>query len=143
MDAKSIRLRLSGHGDVTAHRDGSFTLSLRRPVGEYWRERLRREVALQVPGAQIRFDRCRLSADPYFEVHEVLFRVGPAPDSAPGVSHVTSHAEGSADEVATAEGAVIPARMCVSLGMRPGSSDGPGRLSPLELVGRAGSGRAA
>ena len=52
--------------------------------------------------------------------------------------------EGSAHEVAKAEGAVIPAQQCDSLGWRPGSSEGPGRIPPgSAMVGRADSGRAA
>jgi hypothetical protein len=78
MDARTIRLRLSGHGDVTAHKDGSFTLSLRRPAGEFWRNRMGRAVRDEIPGAVLRLYRCRPAADRYFEFHEVFFRLGPA-----------------------------------------------------------------
>ena len=51
--------------------------------------------------------------------------------------------EGPNHEVAVGDGAVIPARTCVPLGMCPGSNSGPGYTSPGGMVGRAGSGRAA
>lgn len=51
--------------------------------------------------------------------------------------------EGSAHEVAKAEGAVIPAQQCDSLGWRPGSSEGPGRIPPGSVVVGAGARRVA
>lgn len=141
MDAKTIRLRLEPHGDLTAHRDGSFTLSLRRPVGEYWRERLLRAVREEVPGARVRLIKCRPAADRFSEFHEVLFTLGPGPESAPSLITPGSKRE-VPREVAKAERAVIPAHLSESPGRRPGSGEGPGRVSPAGLVGRE-SGRAA
>ena len=77
MDARTIRLRLSGHGDVRLHRDGSWTLRLVKPAGEFWKERLTRAVRDEVPGAVVSLYRCRRAADRWFEVHELEFRVGP------------------------------------------------------------------
>lgn len=79
MDAKTIRLRLSGHGDLTAHQDGSFTLGLTRLWGESWGARLKKAVVDEVPGARVRVVRCRRLKDRMFERHEVVFRVGPEP----------------------------------------------------------------
>lgn len=78
MDARSIRTRLEGHGDVTAHRDGSFTLRLERPVGEFWYERMRRAVREEVPGAVIRHSGSRPSTWRAREIHEVVFDLGTA-----------------------------------------------------------------
>ena len=82
MDAASIRLRLQGHGDLTAHRDGTYTLRLERPAGEHWTGRMAREVTDQVPGAAIRLTRRYLSTWKAREVHEVVFGFSAAGESA-------------------------------------------------------------
>lgn len=79
MDAATIRLRLSGHGDVSAHRDGTFTLSLTRPHGEFWSTRLQKAIRDEVPGAVVSVYRRRPAADRYFDHHEVVFSLGQVP----------------------------------------------------------------
>lgn len=76
VDPNIIRQRLSGHGDVTAHKNGQFTLSLYRPVGEFWTLRLQKAIRDEIPGAHIDFYRCRPAGDRAFEHHEIIFTVG-------------------------------------------------------------------
>ena len=63
-------------------------------------------------------------------------------ESRPTVTTRTCHMEGYADEVGTGDWAVAPpAHMCVPPGRRPGSFEGPGRVSPGDVVGREAGGR--
>ena len=82
MDGSTLRARLASHGKVTGHRDGHWTLRLVRPAEENFdTQSLWRVVHREIPGAVLNLWRCRRAADRYFEVHEVLFRLGPAPES--------------------------------------------------------------
>ena len=115
MDPRTIRLRLSGHGDLIAHRDGSFTLSLQRPAGEFWKNRMGMAVRTEVPGAVLSLYRCRRAADRYFEIHEVFFRVGPSTD-APSVPSGTPTSRATSAGTADAGGRVVGRRGDVTAG---------------------------
>lgn len=69
--------------------------------------------------------------------------LGTKPEFLTSVTAQQLNTEGPNHEVAVGDGAVIPAHICAPLGMCPGSNSGPGYTSPGEMVGRAGSGRAA
>lgn len=141
MDAATVKARLQAEGiAVTVHHDGRLTAKLTKPRSESWGLWLRDRVRA-IPGAIVVVTKERPAADPYFEHAEVLFRLGPAPESTPCVTTQPCRTE-VPREVAKAEGAVIPARMCDSPGRRPGSLEGPGRVSPGGMVGRE-AGRAA
>jgi hypothetical protein len=72
VNTPAIRLRLQGHGDLTAHRDGSFTLRLERPAGEWWYLALARAVR-EIPGAVIRHAGRRPMTWRGMEAHVVEF----------------------------------------------------------------------
>jgi hypothetical protein len=84
VDTPAIRLRLQGHGDLVAHRDGSFTLRLERPAGEWWYLALARAVR-EIPGAVIRHAGRRPATWRAREIHEIEFSVGAAGEPAPGM----------------------------------------------------------
>lgn len=141
MDAATIAARLRAEGIACVrHRDGTLTASLMRPRAESWTLWLSDRVK-QLPGVTGVRWRERPASDPYFMHNEVVFHLGPSPESTPRVTTQPCRTE-VPREVTKAEGAVIPARMCDSPGRRPGSSEGPGRVSPRGTVGRE-AGRAA
>jgi hypothetical protein len=133
VDAATIRARLQAEGiAVTAHRDGTFTAGIMKPRRESWVLWLRDRVR-QFPGIEVIARIERPAADPYFAHAEIRFTLGTRPESRPRATTSPTRTEVPC-EVAIAEGAVTPAQHCVSLGMRPGSCEGPGRLSPGETV---------
>lgn len=72
--AKTVRNRLSGHGDVIAHQNGTFTLHLMRLWGENWAYRLKQAILSEYPNAKILRTVCRPHSDRMFEHHEIIFR---------------------------------------------------------------------
>jgi len=81
MDAPTVAARLRAEGiAVTQHRDGSLTARLTKPSGGAWGFWLRDRIRA-IEGAVIVVTKERPAADPYFEHAEVLFRLGPAPES--------------------------------------------------------------
>lgn len=142
MDAATAAARLRAEGiDVRCHRSGLCTASLTKPRSESWvlwlRDRIR-----SLPGAEVALVRERPSADPYFAHAEVRFSLGRRPEFIHSVIAQQLDMEDRNHEVAKAEGAVTSARECVAQGKRPGSDEGPGRVSPGVVVGRE-QGRAA
>lgn len=129
MDAATVRSRLRAEGiSVTAHRDGTLTASLMKPREQAWTLFLRHRVK-PIPGAVVWLSKERPAADPYFAHNEVRFSLGTRPEFINSVHAKQLETEGPNHEVEKAEGAVTPARTCVSPGRRPGSVEGPGRVS--------------
>lgn len=81
MDAATVKARLQAEGiAVTVHRSGRLTAKLTKPYGGAWGFWLTERVK-SLPGAVVIFTRERPGADRFFEHSEVVFRLGPAPDS--------------------------------------------------------------
>lgn len=81
MDARTVAARLRAEGiPCTVHRDGKLTASLMKPREESWVGWLMAKVKA-IPGATPIHRRLRPAADPYFEHSEVVFRLGPAPET--------------------------------------------------------------
>lgn len=145
MDAATVRSRLRAEGiSVTVHQDGRLTAALMKPREESWAGWLMARVRA-IPGATPIHRRLRPAADPYFEHNEVVFRLGPPPETASAQSvNAKAFTTEVPHEVARGGRAEAPpAHLCASQGSRPGSLEGPGRVSPGNVVGRAEQGRAA
>lgn len=81
MDARSVAARLRAEGiDVTVHRDGTLTARMTKPNGGAWGFWLTRHVK-EFPGAVVLHTKEWQAADRFFEHAEVLFRLGPAPET--------------------------------------------------------------
>jgi len=81
VDARTVAARLRVEGIAcTVHQDGRLTAKLTKPRSESWGLWLRDRIRA-IEGAVVVVTKERPAADPYFEHAEVLFRLGPAPES--------------------------------------------------------------